>query len=1469
MAPITLASANLQYDRSITKLLRASIKLDKQLPPCTEEDLDSTEVPSLRPQHAQENRPRGNSVANCPRCAAELEIMEPGAREGHVCTHQDEHVDDEVVSRVGSEAAHTRGTTRRRGSRQPRLSVIKQYMDELETEVDVYTDSVSNLCSVLPTHEEKEDYRNLLLDWIDYVEVLKDRARDAIEVLEAAKDAVVDEHQQANTGNNATASTGDGVSNGNTGTPTSSQPLATPTSSGTPVVAQPSGTNTTSTSGSTGTTITPTTGNTGQIVNSGGSTPSTDTAPFVSGVVDNNAPGNMEIQIALRKMNSIGHAIHQDIVAMESESSGTNLNDQGIADIRQFCESLKADVEGKYTDAGNAVVRLDVDCTTNAVQVLDDNIQDYQGRLRTVLANLRRARSVGMGSGASSLTADIAGGGSVQPAKQAQGYKPFLERLKPPTFSGKVEDWPEFRSVWKDLLSDYPESVQVQHLKSNIPAADAKRVVGVKTMEEMWKRLEKVYGDKDLNIITVKTNLENFTSKATKDHKKILEVYEAIESAVTQLQNLDALHYLKDDFGLMNQLIMKLPAADQRQYTQYVASESFRTDPSSRWDKFWSWMGILHSSAVQANLMQMCDRSSNGKPSNEGLNSGITCNNCGGIGHYSKNCSSKPKSQGPTAAIKVNMAAAKITTESEYNQYLPETKKQVGKCPACNQAAHTYTRQFPFGKAEWPSIRLESCPQYSAMSSRERGELLEKVKGCYKCTSWKHQGDDCFTRGKSCCPVVEGGVACSGAHHKSLHGSGVAFCHKISVKVDKIHVVDSDDISDDTNKPPGISQPVLLEVQSFKVHEVTAKVFFDNGSSAALVTHSFAQQAGLNGDTVTYWLVVVGHEKVLRQTTLYKMFLEDNTGKKHEVLAYGIDQISEDSQVVDLHGVKTVFPGAPREVFNRPSGPIDILIGSAYKNLQPYGGEGSFTKGRLRLVRSLFGCGFILTGTHPSISATENSVTDHAKHISNCILLSTKEVPKIPTVSCNRATVALEIQEVLADEELGIAPVCKCCPGSTNCRNTIISMDKELDVKLDEELIQQLPISNNVTASLPWTEDICKISDGFGQTISSMETYNAGLRKIMQDYRQCTDPCGTIPTLFDLAEFNLKIVIAIDDTSLGKVFKGTQDEKVIDRTVRSTQDMVKFSSPALLSSDKLNNQEMDKDLAVKDTLSLPLFGPGSSFGWMKISARVSGRFFKNNLISLTHRIGKPLLDQAANGSPKQTEVADTAHPCSIYIRWLLEKVCPKDPENYHVDVRTMDTNLTLSTTAVDSQSISAILDEHLGECAEQSETFEITLAFPTTLYYSKDGNFHATTTDDLLLRRSRNVVPEPQYSIEDSLKRRQEVRQKLKHIWWDKWIVQALPLMVPYRKWKFAHQFMNYGDVVLVCIILKASKCIYRLAKLTEVHQDAFGAVPVKKQQEDEDEPNTSDSDTAALGQSLAVSDIDTVVEQEHEVTAR
>ena len=138
------------------------------------------------------------------------------------------------------------------------------------------------------------------------------------------------------------------------------------------------------------------------------------------------------------------------------------------------------------------------------------------------------------------------------------------------------------------MLADYPESVQVQYIRANLPEVDAKRIAGIKTMVEIWKRLEKVYGDTKLNIITVKQDLEGFTPKATESYKRVAEVFEAVEKAVTQLTNLEALDYIKGDFGLMAKVIAKLPADDQKKYDDYVTSDAVLEDPSSEWDKFWT-----------------------------------------------------------------------------------------------------------------------------------------------------------------------------------------------------------------------------------------------------------------------------------------------------------------------------------------------------------------------------------------------------------------------------------------------------------------------------------------------------------------------------------------------------------------------------------------------------------------------------------------------------------------------------------------------------------------------------------------------------------------------------------------------------------------------------------------------------------------------------------------------------------------
>ena len=121
------------------------------------------------------------------------------------------------------------------------------------------------------------------------------------------------------------------------------------------------------------------------------------------------------------------------------------------------------------------------------------------------------------------------------------------------------------------------------------------------------------------------------------------------------------------------------------------------------------------------------------KTSGSSVKSGVTCRTCGGIGHFARSCPSSQKS-GSSPLVKVNIAVTKINTKAEYDQHIVETRKQVGSCPVCKQGPHSYTRDFPFGKAEWPSNRLDSCPRFVAMSPKDRGELVEKLKLCYKCT---------------------------------------------------------------------------------------------------------------------------------------------------------------------------------------------------------------------------------------------------------------------------------------------------------------------------------------------------------------------------------------------------------------------------------------------------------------------------------------------------------------------------------------------------------------------------------------------------------------------------------------------------------------------------------------------------------------------------------------------------------------
>ena len=114
---------------------------------------------------------------------------------------------------------------------------------------------------------------------------------------------------------------------------------------------------------------------------------------------------------------------------------------------------------------------------------------------------------------------------------------------------------------------------------------------------------------------------------------------------------------------------------------------------------------------------------------------------------------------------------------------------------------------------------------------------------------------------------------------------------------------------------------------------------------------------------------------------------------------------------------------------------------------------------------------------------------------------------------------------------------------------------------------------------------------------------------------------------------------------------------------------------------------------------------------------------------------------------------------------------------------------------------------------------------PIAIRSFTEDDIHGICPNDLLLGRSKNTVPGVTYEVDDSATKRHEVIWEIEDLWWAQWITQALPHLVPYRKWKLEHRSLKVGDVVLVLYAKKIGKGDYRLGRIMSVRPDCHNVV--------------------------------------------
>ena len=259
---------------------------------------------------------------------------------------------------------------------------------------------------------------------------------------------------------------------------------------------------------------------------------------------------------------------------------------------------------------------------------------------------------------------------------------------------------------------------------------------------------------------------------------------------------------------------------------------------------------------------------------------------------------------------------------------------------------------------------------------------MEQLRGCIRCLdgTGKHQVDTC--------PVPESSARkcsrCPKQHSDWLHSSsnpyvahnGAILGHTNNTTMGRrpnsaVVTTDQQNV-DEFDRAPTPLEIAMNEEECkntmFLVQHVPIQcggqnsaseegcIFFDPGSNTTMVRHSFAQRLGLIGRDYETSLVRTGGDIVRWKTKAYFLRFVNTNGDISVLIGLGVDTISTALHPVD------VTPAL--QLFKEVASP-DVLVGFNHMEIFP---QEMGRVGALALWESQFGTGFMLSGTHPTIS---------------------------------------------------------------------------------------------------------------------------------------------------------------------------------------------------------------------------------------------------------------------------------------------------------------------------------------------------------------------------------------------------------------------------------------------------------------------------------------------------------------------
>ena len=679
-----------------------------------------------------------------------------------------------------------------------------------------------------------------------------------------------------------------------------------------------------------------------------------------------------------------------------------------------------------------------------------------------------------------------------------------VEKVKLPTFSGRQEDFAEFRCQFRELCAGegYTAILELAQLKLKLPRDALATIAGLQCPELAWKRLEEMYGNRELSILSALKNLREFKSSKSAAHEQVIDLAMAVQKCQTELKNIDAANELLGDRESIACIVQALPASVRDKWYDRKAPE----DTQKRGEFLLEWMEEQRQTAIRVRLDVLAAklRAPPGAPgkgaaptetTDKGLlSSALHAQGTSKVGDVSVAADpsprTKPKSGEEGGSARIEVKTNKDAQDVADKRKLSLEARKIDKCPVCGQA-HTYQRTWaklqPPVTAKLLSTHLTSCPKFMALSADAKLAAVLGNAACIVCAAWDHAVHK-FPGGKLAkdprCAVKVDGNTCGGQHGKWFHeGTESGASHSV-VAATPSHGPGLYEVY----SVPFVSSPG----QGDDVSSKKGMIMVDPGSDTNFVRDEFARSLGVSGEPCEFRLKVVDLEARPIKTTRYVLELEDKTGARHSITAMGLDTITILPPDPDLSPISGLVRGYPSEVLQRPQGDVDLLLGLRDSYLH---GCTVQQWGNLRLLESPLGCGWALRGTHPDLAPPARSLP--ASMSAAAYAIQKAERGPHPEYQLYHIQGRHEFQEL---DELGAAPppVCLKCRGCRDCtfRRRRLSPEEQAVVTRVEQEMKVDTISGTITAKYPWKPCVRRMVDNRRQAVRVQSTMEEHMHKV-------------------------------------------------------------------------------------------------------------------------------------------------------------------------------------------------------------------------------------------------------------------------------------------------------------------------------------------------------------------------------------